>query len=115
MGHIVLIEGDKKVDDFMHSLDVFESFKVVAWPYEIKINGNEIPDEKVSELKTLLEEENRRVVAIFFKETKKVSYLDESVFTISNGKNFALLNNVLEAYGIEKRVPYPNGEEYNDK
>lgn len=98
----VLISGDRRMDAIMHNLGVFESFKVLAVPYLIKVGLN--PDTTLEQfIKNLIQAANtdgQRVVAAFFQARPNGAYIDKTVKSISDGRQWVMLDKVLEAYGF---------------
>lgn len=97
---VVVIAGDSKLDDMMHAMDVFESFKRLAkvTTYELSVNEKFDPIKTVQALKEALEKTGQRVVAIFYPGESIGAYLDSTVECISDGNKWAMLDKVLKYY-----------------
>ena len=95
----VVISGDKRMDDFMHHSDVFESFKALAVveQFDLKLKPDVSADKALTDVVKVLIECHRRVVAVFIPDSS-YGYFDESVKVISNGKTWSLLNDIFKKY-----------------
>ena len=111
---VVLIKGNKKLDDMMHAFDVFESFKRLCWPITLELTFAREMDktklvptpkeiDKANLIATLKEGVEKMgeefVVAAFIPGEKEGAWVDESVKAISNGKSWAMIDKVLQSYG----------------
>ncbi len=97
---VVVISGEKRLDDFMHAADVFESFKAVAkvTAYELDTNEKWDPVHTIKCLKEAAENTGQRVVAIFYPGNPAGAYLDTTVKCISDGQQWGMLDKVLAYY-----------------
>lgn len=97
----VIICGNKSMDNFMHASGTFEPFKAYATINNFEITFAEAQvNEKVliDNLVKGLTSQGERVVAAFIPDNPNGAYRDESIKTISDGKQWILLDKVLEAY-----------------
>lgn len=88
------------MDNFMHASGTFEPFKAYATINSLEITLKDGVDEKVliDKIVNGLQSDGERVVAAFIPDNPNGAYRDESVKTISDGKQWILLDKVLEAY-----------------
>ena len=101
---IVLISGKKDVGDMMQCFDVFEKSKVLAWPevFEVDVKSENAGNSGkiVEKFRQVIEEsDDYNVVACFSPGLAEGAFVKENVISISNGKSWAVLDKVLEAYG----------------
>jgi hypothetical protein len=97
----VAIYGSEWTTRFMQDADCFERFKVIAEPvkFVLTLKPDCSKERALNDLKMLLEKSGNRVVAIFAPNVKEGAYVDESIKVISNGTQWCMLKDVLEAYG----------------
>lgn len=100
---IVCICGEKKMDDMMHMMDVFEPFKALATVQKMVITRTSEPTSEqfgvlVKALRDALETTGYRVVAVFSPNRKEGAWKDDTVKCISDGEKWCMIDPVLEAY-----------------
>ena len=95
---IVVIAGDRVKDQFMHAADVFEPFKVLADVHTISFTTKKAPIDLPKVIGAIVKgvQPNWRVVAAFAPNRKEGAYVDPTVRVISNGTNWAMLDDVLK-------------------
>ena len=89
------------MDDFMHAADVFETHKALATVHTCDIEFDKEPSQDVintslTMIKHTLEKEHR-VVAVFSPACPG-GYVDNTVKTISNGRTWRRLDDVIKSY-----------------
>lgn len=98
---VVIVSGNRGMDDFMHAADVFEPFKALATVHTLDIEFDKEPSQAVinsslNAIKGWLEKDHR-VVAVFSPGCPG-GYVDNTVKTISNGQTWRRLDDVLKSY-----------------
>ena len=99
---VMLIETDGWKDEIMHRLAVFESFKRMVRIYKLDITlkpGISLED-TLKHCRRTLESGGIKIVALFSPGNPDGAYADHTVKAISNGNNWALLDDALKAYGF---------------
>jgi len=103
MSHIIIIAGDKDKDDFMHKLDVFESFKHLGNSTKVVLSeGAIITNDEILKLKEICENKGMFVTAIIYSADPSISYINWDVIVVSDGDRWFLLADYLNQYGITK-------------
>jgi histidinol-phosphate/aromatic aminotransferase/cobyric acid decarboxylase-like protein len=97
---VVVIHGDERTTRFMQDADVFEKFKVIAkaQKYELDLADDYPPASAMESLKKAITEAGHRVVAIFQPNLPEGAWRDETVKVISDGTQWGMLDDLLEAY-----------------
>lgn len=86
---------DNKITTFMQACDLFEPHKVVIKDMLLSITYNKSFTKKnLNLLKQGLEMEGYGIVAVF--SQKKIYYRDPSIKTISNGKEWRILDKFID-------------------
>lgn len=103
---IVCVCGQKKMDDLMHSFDLFEPFKVLAQVQHMVVTRTSEPTSEqlavlVTTMKKALEETGYRVVAVFSPGREEGAWKDDTVKCISDGQKWGMLEPVLQACGYK--------------
>ena len=99
---IVLIAGDKRMDDLAHSFDVFEESKRFATIQTFNIEGEIPPDKRatvIEKFRQASKEFGKTVVACFSPGIPDGAFVLTGTKSISNGQKWTTLYKVLEAYG----------------
>lgn len=101
---VVVIAGDKRLNDFMRAADVLEPFKKLAElkEYELKVNGERVPDNKMI-CRTMFDTAIAAgwvPVGAFIPNDPESAVFDESVKVITDGSKFALVADIRKAYGV---------------
>ena len=96
---IIVIAGDRVKDQFMHNADVFEPFKVLADVHTVSFTSKKDPIDLPKVINAIAEgmQPKYRVVAVFAPNRKEGAYVDPAVRVISNGTNWAMLDDVLKS------------------
>ncbi len=105
---LVIIAGDLEKTEFMQRADMFEPFKVFAWPnqFNVETECNEVSTlDELVELLILkdvetLTRQGQRIVAIFSPGNPAGAYVDRTVKVISTGSQWVLLDEALRAYNF---------------
>ena len=97
---VVVVHGDELSTRFMQDADVFEKFKVIAKAekYELTLKDECLPTTAINALKDAMEKAGHRVVAIFQPNIPEGAWRDETVKVISDGTQWGMLDDLLEAY-----------------
>lgn len=95
---------DKRKNNFMQASGMFESFKRLNenLSIECELHQSEPNLEYINRLKKQLEADSYLVTAIWIANDPKVHYVDWSVKTISNGKNWGVLDDYLKNFNITR-------------
>jgi hypothetical protein len=99
---VTVITGDSLTSRFMQGADVFEHFKVFANIYELGIvlKPDVSKSKALGEIRTLLERNGQRVVAIFMPNEPDGAWRDKSVKVVSDGYKWFMLEKYLEEAGF---------------
>lgn len=101
---LVLLSGSRRIDDFMHARDVFESFRALAEPmvFNLKVTKGAKSERIVACAREAAEKHGHRVVAAFIVGVRKGVFVDKSVRVISSGQRWCLLRDFLSAWGVKE-------------
>lgn len=99
---LIALTGDKRTDEFMHSMDMFESFKRYATEKVITLNVNATFNiaKVIISVKEAFEKAGENVVCVFIPGDKISAFIDEDVKAVSDGKKFFLLDTYLKRYEV---------------
>jgi hypothetical protein len=104
---VVAIFGHEHMTRFMQDADLFESFKIVAKPFQIKLVLK--PDctkiQALGSLRDLLEGIGQRVAAVFVPNDPEGAWRDEKILSISDGSKWCTLDACLSAYDFVQSEP----------
>lgn len=104
--NLIAITGNKKIDEWMHSCDLFEDFKRLGIVHNITITHKE-PLKKINlkklitNIKKAFEAADEIVTAIFIPGLKTGAYINKDTLVISDGKKFIFLDELLPALGYQ--------------
>ena len=111
--------GDKKLNQFMHACDVFETGKQLAQfkPFETTLTLEEgketLSDEEIEKVYNLLWEQTGKEYNLVFLAIRSVDdvktnrfkpFIKEGVQTLSDGKGWGMFNEMLERIGYDVEV-----------
>ena len=101
-----IIAGDKKQDDFIHRVDMFEPFKRLGHCFSVTY---EIPDgtsrsDIVAVAKELLTRSGSFVTAVWDAQHSEHCYVDWNVKVVSDGQKWFMLRDYLAQFGIHEPV-----------
>lgn len=111
--NVLILQGNKRTNEFMHSADMFETGKQLIDEEATKLMI-EYADDDVSkfpaELAASLEEIGRNVVFVAIETVdgkripEPIVYIKPNVQTVSMGTKFALFEEVLSALGYKAKT-----------
>lgn len=104
---IVVVHGNKRLDEFMHVTDVFEPFKVLGTITELDAVLTDAGTlmKAIDCIKAGLEEQGDRVSAVFARGEAEAAWADPKVTVLSTGKKWVLMRELLKAYDFRGAHP----------
>lgn len=97
---IDVIMGNAQMDRIMHAMDMFEPGKIMGSTYVIEIKHSKPLSKKMLlGIKAGLEEVDNVIVSFMGVKGKKTVYFKAGIQSISNGKNWVTLPNLLKVLG----------------
>lgn len=103
MPKVLLLFADRRVTGLLQSFDVFEKGKVVLQPVVTAAVVEDFGTEHAAKIRQYAEAEGQHLVAVY--NDDEIYYRDPDVMSVSDGRRWCLLSDILPTPTEEKPCP----------